>query len=306
LLAVLGFSLTAPATRAAVPELGATFVGAARSLIAGCLALGVLAWKRERPPWAHWRALAAVGAGVVVGFPLTSAVALASVPATHATVVIGVVPVASAVYAVLRDRERGSLGFWCASAAGALAVALFGATRSGFRVESADLWLLAAVACAALGYTEGARLARTLGGWRVISWALLLCLPLSAVLGVVSYPERGLAHASRGALLGLGYVSIVSMYLAFFAWYRGLSLGSIARASQVQFLQPLLGLAWSNLLLNERVDEDTLLAGALVLGCAFLARRARVSGARHPAPDAPLCEATSGIDRRATVGGFGN
>jgi drug/metabolite transporter (DMT)-like permease len=274
---VLGFSLTVPATRAAVPELGALFVGSARSALAGCLALVVLLWRRERPPFEHVRALAAVGAGVVIGFPLTSAMALASVPASHATVVIGIAPVASAVYAALRDRERPSLAFWCASVAGALSVSLFGLSRPGPGVEAADLWLFAAAACAALGYNEGARLARTLGGWRVISWALVLCLPLSLVLSLVSYPTRGLLQASPRALFGLEYVSIVSMYLAFFAWYRGLSRGSISRASQIQFLQPLLGLCWSWLFLGEVIDRDTLVAGGMVLGCAVLARRARVS-----------------------------
>lgn len=280
---MLGFSLTFPATRAAVPELGAIFVASARSAVAGCLALLVLLWRREPPPLACVVALAAVGAGVVVGFPLTSAVALASVPSSHATVVVGIVPVASAVYAVLRDRERPSPTFWAASLAGALAVASFGASRSGFGFRGADLWLLAAAACAAVGYTEGARLARTFGGWRVISWALVLCLPLSLPLSLASYPAEGLLHASRAALSGLAYVAIVSMYLAFFAWYRGLSLGTIARASQIQFLQPVLGLVWSWLLLGENIDRDTLLAGSAVLGCAVLARRARVgaSPSRH-------------------------
>jgi drug/metabolite transporter (DMT)-like permease len=282
-LAVLAFSLTLPATRAAVPELGAVFVGAGRSVIAGLVALAVLALRRERFPRRYALPLAFTALGVVFGFPLASALALRSVPAAHATIVIGLVPLATALYAMVRTGERPSLEFWVASLAGAFAVLLFGHSRGGLELGGADGWLLLAVAFAAFGYSEGARLARELGGFRVISWALVLSLPGCALLGAFAWPERSPFTASAGALGGLAYVSFFSMYLGMVAWYHGLSRGSLARASQIQLIQPVLSLAWAYLLLGEQIGLETLATAALVLACVLWSRRARVATAR-PAP----------------------
>jgi drug/metabolite transporter (DMT)-like permease len=274
---VVSFSLTLPATRAAVPELGALFVGAGRSLIAGVLALLLLSLRRERFPREHAVALAVVAASVVFGFPLATALALRSVPAAHATIVIGLVPLATVLYAVARNGERPSREFWIAALVGGAAVVLFGESRGGLELHGADGWLLAAVVLAALGYSEGARLAKTLGGFRVISWALVMALPASLPLSLFAWPERPLASISPGALGGLFYVSLVSMYLGMIAWYRGLAQGSVAHASQIQLLQPVLSLGWGALLLGEALSPVTLLAAGLVLACAVWARRARVA-----------------------------
>ncbi|HEY3494660.1 MAG TPA: DMT family transporter [Polyangiaceae bacterium] len=280
--AVLGFSLTLPATRAAVPELGAWFVAAGRSVLAGLLALLLLGVRRERFPAAHAKSLVLVAATVVFGFPLATALALRSVPASHATIVIGLVPIATALYAVLRNGERPSREFWVASVVGAAAVVLFGESRGGLAFLGADGWLLASVLLAAVGYSEGARLAKVLGGFRVISWALVIALPVSLPLAWFGRPERPLAEASALALAGLLYVSFVSMYLGMIAWYRGLARGSIASASQIQLIQPVLSLGWAWLLLGEVLSARTLACAFVVLACAGRARRARVGVALRP------------------------
>ncbi len=283
-LGVLCFSLTVPATRAAVPELGAFLVGAGRSVLAGALAIGVLLARRERlPARTDLVPLAIVALGVVLGFPLCSAIALRSVPAVHALVIIGLVPLATTLLAVLRNGERPSPKFWLASSLGAASVLGFGFTQAKLHLAAADAWMVAAVLLAAIGYSEGARLTRRLGGWRVISWALVLALPITIALSCASLwlePLHG--TVSLKAWLGFGYAGVVSMYLGFFAWYRGLTRTTIARASQVQLAQPVLGLGWSWLLLGEQVTLPMVLTAGLVVLCAAWASHSRVGVA--PAP----------------------
>lgn len=298
LLGVLAFSLTLPATRAAVPELGGIVVGLGRAVVAAVLAGALLLLLRERPPAPRHRpGLAIVALGVVVGFPLCSALALRSVPAVHGAVVVGLLPAATAVMAVLRAGERPPLPFWLASAAGVGAVLLFAAAQGAGALQAADGLLLAAVALGALGYAEGGRLARELGGWRVICWALILAAPFLAPPVLLVVARDGLAawrDAGPSAWLGFAYVALVSMFLGFFAWYRGLALGGVARVGQIQLLQPVLTLGWAALLLDETVDGQTLLASGLVIGSVALTRlswgqgrgqRRRVSG-RRPAGSA--------------------
>lgn len=284
-LGVACFSLTVPATRAAVPELGALLVGAGRSVIAGALSLLVFALRRERlPARADLASLVVVALGVVLGFPLCSAAALRSVPAVHALVIIGLVPMATALIAVVRNGERPSTKFWLASSLGAASVFAFGFTQASLHLVAADGWMLIAVLSAALGYSEGARLTRRLGGWRVISWALVLSLPVSLGLSMLALLQSPLPPAvSFRAWLGLGYVGVVSMYLGFFAWYHGLTRTTVARASQVQLAQPVLGMFWSWLLLGERVTTPMLVTSAFVVLCAGWASRSRVA---PPAPSA--------------------
>ena len=216
--------------------------------------------------------------GVVFGFPLCSAVALRSVPAVHALVIVGLVPMATALLAVLRNGERPSAKFWVASSLGAVSVFAFGFTQAQLHVVAADGWMLAAVFSAAFGYSEGARLTPRLGGWRVISWALVLALPLSLGLSLWAVAVRPLpALISWRAWMGLGYVGVFSMYLGFFAWYRGLTRTSIARASQVQLAQPVLGFLWSWLLLGERVTPAMLFTAGFVLVCAAWASQSRAT-----------------------------
>ncbi|WP_097458641.1 DMT family transporter [Mangrovitalea sediminis] len=275
---VFCFSLTLPATRVAVAAFDPVVVGLGRALVAAVLAALVLSWCRPAwPSLAQWRRLVLVAAGVVVGFPVLSAWAMTRVPAAHGAVVLGILPLATAVAATLRAGDRPSLRFWLAAIAGAVVVVGYMLDAGADQWRGADLLLIAAVASAAMGYAEGGRLSREMGGWQVICWALLLAAP------VLVWPvgERLMAHPLTGApwtaWLGLGYVCVFSMFLGFFAWYRGLALGGIARVSQMQLLQPFLTLMASGLLLGERVTWHMVAAAALVIGCILVGRRAPIT-----------------------------
>ena len=275
-LAVLAFSFTLPATRVAVPELGSVVVGLGRAVVAAVLAAGLLLVRRERlPERRYWPRLALVAAGVVVGFPLFSALALRHLHAAHGSVLVGLLPAATAVAAVFRARERPSRSFWLAVAVGLCGVVAFALARGAGRPSAGDGWLLLAVAAGAVGYAEGGALARELGGWRVICWALVFTAPL--LVPVVAFAvEPGWQDVSAKAWLGLGYVSSVSMFLGFFAWYRAMALGGVARVSQLQLAQPLLSLTWSAWLLGETVGRDMLFAAVGVMACVLWSVRGRV------------------------------
>lgn len=275
LAGVLAFSLTLPATRAAVPELGGTFVGLGRALVAAFLAAILLFSRGERlPERRHWPALAKVALGVVVGFPWLSALALRSVPASHGAILVGFLPAATAAAAVLRGHERVTQGFWLSCGVGAATVAVFAATEGAGRPQIGDLLLLGAVALAALGYAEGGHLSREIGGWRVICWALLLSVPFLLLPVAFSLPRTGLS-ASWTAWLGFGYASVFSMFLGFFAWYHGMAVGGVARIGQLQLLQPVLTLLWAVLLLGEPVASRTVAAAFLVIASAAVTQRTR-------------------------------
>ena len=271
-LGVLSFSGTFPATKLAVAELDGTVVGLGRALVAALLAGIVLAGRREPlPSRAQWGGLAIVAAGVVVGFPLLTAWALTMVPSAHAAVIAGLLPLATATTATARAGERPSALFWLVSLVGLGAILLFAASMGGGAPQWADLLILAGVAAAGIGYAEGGRLARELGGWQVICWALLIAAPFIAGPVWVAAAEHGLT-ASPAAWLGFAYVSIISMFLGFFAWYRGLALGGIARVGQLSLAQPVLTLIWSVLLLGESVTAPTILAAGAVIATVAAGR----------------------------------
>jgi drug/metabolite transporter (DMT)-like permease len=276
-LGVLAFSFTLPATTFALRGFGPYTIGVGRAAIAALLAVLALRLTRaSRPYGRQWASLAVVAGGVVFGFPVLSTLALGhGSSASHAAVVIGLLPVATAVFAVVRAGERPSWVFWAASVAGATCIVAF-ALRDGLGgFSAADVFLFGALVTAGLGYAEGGRLAREMPGGAVVSWALVLAapitLPLTAVL-LVAEPPRW----SGAALGGLAYLAVVSMFLGFFAWYSGLARAGVARASQVQLAQPLLTLLWSWSLLGEHAGMSTVVAAAGVLGCVLLAQRARV------------------------------
>ncbi len=273
LLGVLIFSGTLPATRVAVITFDPIFVTFARAAIAGVLAaLILLALRQSRPARGDKRALLVVALGVVIGFPLLLALALRHVSAAHATVFIGLLPMATVIFGVLRGDKNPRGLFWLFSLSGSLVVAGF-AMGQGIDVSVlGDLLMLAAVIVCGLGYAEGARLARSMGGWQVICWALVLALPLMLPLSLWTLPGN-FQQAAWPALLSLGYVSLFSMLLGFFFWYHGLALGGIASVSQLQLLQPFFGLALAALLLGEHVSA-TMIASALAVAlCVVGARR---------------------------------
>jgi drug/metabolite transporter (DMT)-like permease len=279
LLGVAAFSFTVPFTRVAAHGLSPLFIGSGRAIVAAVLAAAALAVTRQhRPSPAQWLRLAVVAGGVVVGFPLLTSYALTQSPASHAAVVIGLLPAATAVMAVLRGKERVPVRFWLSAALGSVAVVAFAALQNGGlgSLHWADLLLFGAVLAAAVGYAEGGLLARELGAWQTVSWALLLAAPLMLALTTVAVTQET-PQATAVQWLAFAYLSGVSMFLGFFAWYRGLAIGPMTTVSQVQLLQPVLSITWATLLLGEHLTWTTAVGGLVVILCARTAIRTRLS-----------------------------
>jgi len=279
-LGILGFSFSLPATRLAVADLDPWLIAFGRATVAALLAAVYLRTTRAARPTARQaRSLAIVAIGVVVGFPLFTSLALQAETAAHGAVVIAILPAATAVAAVVRAGERPSRRFWLASAAGLVTVLAFVAATTGGELttggpQAADLYLLAATALCAVGYAEGGALSRTLGAAPTICWALVLSAPVTATVAGVAAAATGL-HAGPTAWLGFAYVSVVSMFLGFFAWYAGLARGGVARVGQIQLAQPVLTLGWSALLLGESVTALTVATALAVLASVAATQRAR-------------------------------
>jgi len=274
-LGILGFSFSLPATRLAVADLDPWVVAFGRATMAAVMsAIYLAATRAQRPTRDQLRSLAIVVAGVVVGFPLLTSLALEVQTAAHGAVVIAILPAATAVAAVARAHEHPSGRFWLAAGAGLVAVLAFVITQGVSGPQLGDLFLIGAVVLCAIGYAEGGALSRTLGGPTTICWALVLSLPLTASATAAAVALTGL-HAGATAWLGFAYVSAVSMFLGFFAWYAGLARGGVARIGQVQLAQPVLTLGWSALLLGEHVGPITLITALAVLACVAATQKAR-------------------------------
>ncbi|WP_438488893.1 DMT family transporter [Streptomyces sp. S186] len=278
LLAALGvaaFSLTFPATAWALEGMGAWTVVTLRGVLAAALAGGCLAACRVRvPERRHWAGLAVVAGGVVLGFPLLTTLALKTSTTSHAAVVIGLLPLATAACSVLRTGSRPSRTFWIAALVGAAAVLAFAVQQSGGAPGTGDLYLFAALLVCAAGYAEGGRLARHMPGWQVIGWALLLALPVTlpgAVWALSAEPP----HLTGHAVAGLLWLAAGSTFLGMVVWYRGMAAIGVSRASQLQLAQPLLTLVWSVVLLGERLPPAAPLTAVAVLGCIVVTQRAR-------------------------------
>ena len=286
LLGVAAFSFTVPFTKIAVAGLSPLFIGSGRAVLAGVLAASALALARQKlPRGMQWAWLAVVAAGIVIGFPLLTSFALTTTAASHGAVVIALLPAATATAAVLRGRERPPLAFWLITGMGALAAIAFASMQSGGfgQLHSADLLLLGAVVAAAIGYAEGGLLARELGSWQTVSWALVLASPLMVLLMMLSLAQQP-ASATPVQWAAFAYLGVVSMFLGFFAWYRGLAVGPMAQVSQVQLIQPVLSICWAGLLLGEALTWTTIIGGVAVILCAGAAVRSRLR--QPPAPHA--------------------
>jgi drug/metabolite transporter (DMT)-like permease len=282
LLGVLAFSFTLPFTRIAIGGLSPLFIGSGRAVVAALLAGIALTATRQPPPTrTQWARLAIVAGGVVAGFPLLTSFAMTTTPASHGAVVIGLLPAATAVAVVLRTRERPALSFWIFALLGAAAAVVFAALQNGGlgSLTGGDLLLFGAVIAAAIGYAEGGLLARELGSWQTISWALIVAAPLMAVLTVVSAIQQPPA-ATPVQWLAFAYLAAVSMFLGFFAWYRGLAIGPMAQVSQIQLVQPVMSIAWAAILLHEPIGWATAVGGLAVIACAALAVRTRLTDRR--------------------------
>ena len=273
LLGVIIFSGSLPATRVAIGGFSPLFLTSARAVIAALLGLALLvALRQKRPARSDLGSLAIVALGVVVGFPLLTALALQHITAARSIVFIGLLPLCTAIFGVLRDGERPKPAFWLFSIAGSALVAGFALSESGNGSLTGDLLMIGAILLCGLGYADGATLSRRLGGWQVISWALALALPVMAVLALASLPDDW-SGITPAAWAGLAYVSVFSMLVGFVFWYRGLALGGIAGVSQLQLLQPFFGLALAGWLLGEEVAWSMIAVTALVVLCVAGARR---------------------------------
>ncbi|HRP33941.1 MAG TPA: DMT family transporter [Agriterribacter sp.] len=272
-IGMLMFSGSLPATRIAVLGLPPLFVTGARAVIAGLLAIGALILLKEKwPAKSHIFPLMLVALGVVVGFPLLSALALQYITSAHSLVFVGLLPLATAIFGVMLGHERPKPAFWLFSFTGSLLVVGF-AIFQGIQVSAiGDILMMGAIILCGLGYALGAKLTKTMGGWQVISWALTLSFPLMFPF-IFLYPPSSITTVPTGAWIGLAYISLFSMFIGFIFWYQGLAQGGIASVGQLQLLQPFFGLGLAAFFLHEKVSPAMLLISLGVMLCVAGSRR---------------------------------
>jgi drug/metabolite transporter (DMT)-like permease len=280
LLGVMIFGATLPATRAAVADLSPWFVTMGRAAVAGVIAAGVLlAAGRPLPPRTMLADLLIASVCIVVGFPALIGLAMQTVPASHGGVVLGILPLATALFGAIFGGDRPSRTFWVWSLIGAALVVAFAIRDADMTLTLGDIYLFFSVFAAALGYVFSARLSRRLPGWEVISWAVVIALPLTVPAALWLMPaDPGTVRSS--AWLGFAYAAIFSMYLGFFPWNAGLAMGGVARVSQVQLLQTFVTLAVSAAILGEVVDLTTIAFAVAVVIVVLLGRRAPIARAQ--------------------------
>ncbi|MFI6949638.1 DMT family transporter [Streptomyces sp. NPDC050422] len=274
LLGVASFSLTFPSTAWGLESFGPWSLVALRSLLAAAIAGAVLLAARVRvPERQHWAGLAVVAGGVVVGFPLLTTLALQTSTTSHAAVVVGLLPLTTAMFSSVRTGTRPARAFWAAALAGAAVVIAFTVLQSGGGLSAGDLYLFCALLVCAAGYTEGGRLAKVMPGWQVTGWALILTVPLAVAGAAVALPYEPVRWTAHG-VIGLAWVAVASTFFGLYVWYRGMAEIGVARASQLQLAQPLLTLIWSFLLLGEEVTPAAPVAAVAVLVCIAATQRA--------------------------------
>lgn len=272
-LGVLIFSGSLPATRAAVMDFDPVFLTIARAIIAAVLGIALLLSAREKlPERGDVPSLIVVAIGVVIGYPLLTALALQHITSAHSIVFVGLLPLSTAIFGVVRGGERPRVAFWLFSCAGSALVVGYAVGQGLSASPTGDMLMLAAIVLCGLGYAEGAKLSRKLGGWQVICWALALSLPLMLALSVLLAPPN-FDNVRTPAWLGLAYVSLFSMLIGFVFWYRGLAQGGTAAVGQLQLLQPFFGLALAATLLGEHVSVGMLAVTLAVVGCVMGAKR---------------------------------
>ncbi|CDG82143.1 DMT family transporter [Janthinobacterium agaricidamnosum] len=279
LIAVAIFSLTLPFTRVAVRDLDPTFVALGRALMGAALAGLWLLWKRTPlPPRSALLPLALVAGGCVIGFPWLTSIAMRSLPASHGAVLTGILPLATALFSALRGNEKPSIGFWIMALLGSALVVAFALRQSGGSFHLADLAMFAAVILAGIGYAEGGRLSQSMGGQQVISWALVLSAPFLLPYMIWHCWPLGAMFAAAGpaSWLGFAYLSVFSMFIGFFFWYRGMALGGVARVGQVQLVQPFLSLIGAAVLLGEALESENMLFALAVIVVVAIGRTMRI------------------------------
>jgi len=275
---VVLFGGTLPATRIAVAGLDPWFVTSARAALAGVASVILLLILRRRLPTPRqWMELAAATFFVTVCFPLFTALAMQTVPAAHGGVVIGIMPIATAVAATVIIGERPSLGFWIAALVGAALVVVYALRHGGADTFAAgDLLLLLAVASGGIGYTLCGRLSLTMPGWEVISWALVVTLLPATIASIVLWPANA-ASVPAASWAGLAYVAFMSQWLAFFVWNAGMALAGIARVSQVQLLQTFVTVALAAWVNHEAIDTETIVFAVAVVATVLIGQHMRIA-----------------------------
>jgi drug/metabolite transporter (DMT)-like permease len=272
------FAGTLPATRLALTGLDPLFLTMARGTLAGCAGLLVLLLtRRPLPPRWLWLEMCAAAFCTALAYPLLAALAMMTVPAAHGGVVLGILPLAPAAAAAMFTHERPSRRFWLASAAGTILVLTFMFRRSGGEaVSSGDLFLLGTVAAGAIGYTLSGRLTRHMPGWEVISWQVVILLPLAAAATLALWPTE-IASVEISAWAGLAYVGLVSQYTAFFVFNAAMAMGGIARVVQIMLLQPFVTIVLALPVNGEPIDIETILFAAAVVATVLIAQRTRLA-----------------------------
>lgn len=278
-MGVTAFSFTEPLTRYAVvgDGMSALFVGSARSLLASVLAIVALRMTNQRlPTLREGLSIAVVAVGAVLGFPLLTSFASLTTPSSHSAAVIAILPAVTALIASLRTRDYPPVAFWIATVLGAMSAVVFSLLHQGmhFRPQIGDLLLFAAVILCALGYSEGGIASKTLGSWQTISWGLIFALPVVVPLTVFTIVNSSF-HGSATQWLSFVYLSVVSMFLGFIAWYRGLAIGPMPQVSQVQLIQPVLSIVWSAAFLAETISATTIIGAVLVVSFSLVAVRVK-------------------------------
>ena len=277
LVGVICFSLTLPSTSVAVAYFGTTVVGLGRTVVAAILVAVIFLIKKEKlPTLRQFKSLVIVAVGVVFAFPLLTSWAMASLPVSHGAVELALLPLATAGFAMFRAGEKPSFKFWLSSFIGALAVIVY-AIHLGFgQLQFADLALLAAVIILGLSYAEGGLLAKELGSWQVIAWAIMMGAPFFIIPVVVNF-SADMLHAPIQAWISFLYLAIVSQFLAYVAWYSGMAIGGIARVSQIQYIQPFLMIVFATIFLDESITWFTLLSAVIVVMAVLVGKNAPVA-----------------------------
>ncbi|MFE0650033.1 DMT family transporter [Streptomyces sp. NPDC059534] len=274
---MLSFSFSFPGTVWALDGFGPWSATGVRGVLAAAIALvALLVTRAPLPARADWPALAIVAGGCAIGFPLLTTLALQTSSTAHSAIVIGALPMATAVFSAVLTRRRPSKVFWAAAGTGAATVIAFTLTRNHGRPTLADLYLFGALLVCAAGYAHGGRLSARMPGWRVIAWGVVLAAPVNLAVAAWALPHEPV-HLTAKALLGMAYIAGISQFGGFVVWYKGMGLIGVARASQLQLAQPLLTLVWAVLLLGEQVGPTVPLTAAIVLACIVVTQRARAA-----------------------------
>ena len=266
LVGVVSFGLTLPATRFIIPYFEPVFIGLGRAVIASVVAaLLLIATKQTRPSKNQFYQLLVVASGVVVGFPILSAWAMKTVPASHGGVVLGVLPLATAIVGAMVSKEKPSVAFWISGIVGSAVVIAYSLLQGVGEFQTGDFFLLGAIVSAATGYALGGKLSKEIGGWQVICWALVISFPFIIVPAWLEAPQEAVGSLPLNVLLSFLYLALVSQLFGFFFWNKGLALGGVARVSQTQLLQPFVTLVASAFLINETINLQTIVFAILVI-----------------------------------------